>query len=99
MSGSIFVLDKNNTITELKETQYSSEDVFQELIEKYPNILAGDQITPDNPRKWIFISREMGIPDKEDSSNRWYIDHLFIDQDAIPTFVEVKRSTDTRLRR
>lgn len=99
MSGSIFVLDKNNTITELKETQYSSEDIFQELIEKYPNILAGDQITPDNPRKWIFISREMGIPDKEDSNNRWYLDHLFIDQDAIPTFVEVKRSTDTRLRR
>ena len=51
MSGSIFVLDKNNIITELKETQYSSEDIFQELIEKYPNILAGDQITPDNPRK------------------------------------------------
>ena len=53
MSGSIFVLDKNNTITELKATQYSSEDIFQELIEKYPNILAGDQITPDNPRKWM----------------------------------------------
>ena len=27
------------------------------------------------------------------------LDHLFIDQDAIPTFVEVKRSSDTRIRR
>ena len=27
------------------------------------------------------------------------MDHLFIDQDAIPTFVEVKRSSDTRIRR
>ena len=32
MSGSIFILDKSNIITELKETQYSSEDIFQELI-------------------------------------------------------------------
>ena len=99
MGESIFVLDSNNKIIELKESKYSSEDIFQELIEKYPNILAGDQITPDNPRRWIFISREIGVPDKEDGSNRWYLDHLFIDQDAIPTFVEVKRSTDTRVRR
>ena len=27
------------------------------------------------------------------------MDHLFLDQDAIPTIVEVKRSTDTRIRR
>ena len=69
MGESIFVLDSNNKIIELKESKYSSEDIFQELIEKYPNILAGDQITPDNPRRWIFISREIGVPDKEDGSN------------------------------
>jgi hypothetical protein len=27
------------------------------------------------------------------------VDHLFVDQDAVPTLVEVKRSTDTRIRR
>lgn len=27
------------------------------------------------------------------------MDHLFLDQDAVPTLVEVKRSTDTRIRR
>ena len=30
---------------------------------------------------------------------RWSIDHLFLEQDAIPTLVEVKRSSDTRIRR
>ena len=30
---------------------------------------------------------------------RWYVDHLLLDQDAIPTMVEVKRSGDTRIRR
>jgi hypothetical protein len=33
------------------------------------------------------------------SGNRWSVDHLFLDQDAIPTIVEVKRSSDTRIRR
>ena len=96
MGKSIFILDKNNKITELK---YTSEDIFQELIEKYPNILAGDQITPDNPRRWIFISIEVGAPDKEDRNNRWYLEYLFIDQDARPTFIEIKRSADTMVRR
>ena len=33
MGESIFILDRNNKITELKESKYSSEDIFQELIE------------------------------------------------------------------
>ena len=98
MTGSIFVLDNNGAI-ELKESKFDNEAIFQELIEKYPNILAGDQITPEAPRKWIFISREMGVPSEKEGSNQWFLDHLFIDQDSIPTFVEVKRSSDTRIRR
>ena len=39
------------------------------------------------------------MPDEQDSSGRWSLDHLFLDQDAIPTLVEVKRSSDTRIRR
>jgi hypothetical protein len=30
---------------------------------------------------------------------RWSLDHLFLDQDGVPTLVEVKRGTDTRIRR
>ena len=99
MSGSIFVLDQNDNISELRETKYKSEDIFQSLIEQYPGILAGDQISPEEPRQWIFISREMGVPSELGGGSRWYLDHLFLDQDAIPTFIEVKRSSDTRLRR
>jgi len=29
----------------------------------------------------------------------WALDHLLLDQDAIPTLVEVKRSSDTRIRK
>jgi len=94
-----YLLTQNGGITELKETNYENEDFLQSLIEKYPNILAGDQIDLNSPRKWILISREMSVPDSENGSNQWSLDHLFSDQDAIPTFIEVKRSTDTRIRR
>src|SRR5712692_1756730 len=38
-------------------------------------------------------------PSAEGGGGRWPVDHLFLDQDAIPTLVEVKRSSDTRIRR
>jgi hypothetical protein len=41
----------------------------------------------------------MPVPAEEDGAGRWSLDHLFLDQDAVATLVEVKRSSDTRLRR
>jgi hypothetical protein len=48
---------------------------------------------------WLLVQRELGIAGEEDGSDRWSLDHLFLDQDGVPTLVEVKRSSDTRLRR
>jgi len=98
MSSVIFLI-QGEKLVELREEKYDSEDLFQEYLENYPKILAGDQINSENPRRWLLISREMGVPDDENAQNRWSLDHFFIDQDGIPTFVEVKRSTDTRARR
>lgn len=39
------------------------------------------------------------MPDEQDGGGRWSVDHLFLDQDAVPTLVEVKRSSDSRIRR
>lgn len=69
------------------------------LLAEYPNLLSGDQINQVSPRRWLLISREASIPGEEVGSGRWAVDHLFLDQDGIPTLVEVKRSTDTRIRR
>jgi hypothetical protein len=41
----------------------------------------------------------VGIPGDVDQTDRWSLDHLFLDQDGIPTFVECKRASDTRTRR
>jgi len=68
-------------------------------VDKYPELIVGEQINPDDPPRWIVIQREAAIPSSEEQSGRWSIDHLFLDQRARPTFVEVKRSSDTRIRR
>jgi hypothetical protein len=72
---------------------------LQQLLEKNFDLLPGDQIDPDDPRRWLLIKREMPVPDPSTGADRWSIDFFFVDQDAIPTFVECKRRDDTRSRR
>src|SRR6185369_3027447 len=62
-------------------------------------VLTGDQMSGSAPRKWLLMKREAGIPGEDGGAERWSADHLFVDQSGIPTIVEVKRSTDTRIRR
>lgn len=99
MSGQIFNIQDDGTLIEMNAAPFADEDRFQALLESYPNLLGGDQMHSSEPRRWLLINREMGIPDQKDAANRWSLDHLFLDQEAIPTLVEVKRSSDTRLRR
>ena len=95
----IWRLDEDGEPTPLDEAKYDNEDALQELIANHPDVLAGEQMTPDEPRRWLLISREMGIPDSPDSGDRWAVDHLLLDQDACPTLVEVKRGDNPEIRR
>jgi len=99
MSGSIFLLQGGADLVRLNEAPYDSESLLQQLLAQYPDLLAGDQIDHDEPRRWLLISREMAVPGELDGAGRWWLDHLFLDQEGIPTLVEVKRSSDTRIRR
>lgn len=90
---------QNDELIEMSPGKYVTEDELQSLIERYPGLLAGADINPDNPRRWLLIAREPGLATGADQSDRFSVDHLFVDQDAIPTIVEVKRSSDTRIRR
>lgn len=75
------------------------ERELQRILEKNPALLPGDQIDPDDVRRWLLVKREMPVPDPNTGSDRWSIDFFFVDQDATPTFVECKRFADTRSRR
>jgi hypothetical protein len=99
MVDSIFLLGAQQKPIELKSQPYDSEDLLQRLLADYPHLIAGQQIDEAEPRRWLLVTREMGVPREEAGNGRWSLDHLFLDQDGIPTLVEVKRSTDSRIRR
>lgn len=99
MDGTIYLIGKGGELEEMFQQPYEKEDILQKYLEDYPNLLPGDQIDQTSPRKWLLISREMGIPGEEGGSDRLSVDHFFLDQDGTPTLVEVKRSSDLRSRR
>lgn len=81
------------------EAAFENEDTLQRLLAKCPDLMPGELITPDEPRRWLLLARELGIPAEEGGGDNYSLDHLLLDQDGVPTFVEVKRASDTRIRR
>ena len=99
MAERIYNRTGNGTLDPLEEEPFSTEDELQALIADYPELLDGEQIRPGDPRRWLLITREKGIADSSEASDRWSIDHLIVDQDAVPTLVEVKRGSNSQIRR
>src|SRR5215467_3553505 len=99
MSDSIFLLGDDGVLTEVSSAPYNAEAELQELLAGHVDLLPGAQINRDSPRRWLLVKREAGIPNHESGGMWWSVDHLLVDQDAVPTFVEVKRASDTRARR
>jgi hypothetical protein len=99
MGGKIYLLQANGSLQPMSEHAYVSEEKLQLLLKEHPELLAGEQINEEEPRRWLLISREVGIPFEEGGREWMSLDHLFLDQDGIPTLVEVKRSRDVRIRR
>ena len=99
MSPGIYFIGAGGELVEMREQAYDSEAVLQELLEKYPNLLAGDESSDERPRRWVLVRREAGVGLEVGGTDRWWIDHLFLDQDGVPTLVEVKRGADSRIRR
>jgi hypothetical protein len=95
----VFVLTEARALVPMQVASFTSEDDFQELLARFPALLAGDQMDSAYPRRFILVDREQPIACELGGAGRWSLDHLFLDQDGVPTLVEVKRGTDTRIRR
>ena len=89
MPGQIFLLDERGGLRSgsMTESPYDTEGILQKTLATHPALLAGDQIDPDNPRKWILVSREVSVPSTDAEVGRWSPDHLFLDQDASPSYL------------
>jgi hypothetical protein len=99
MAENLFLLGKDNSLKVMEQTGFISEDVFQEILARFPALLTDSNFGEAAPRRWMLVRREAGIADREGGAERWSVDHIFLDQDGVPTLVEVKRATDTRARR
>jgi hypothetical protein len=97
MSG-IFLFPEGGGLVPMAEAPYDAEDVLQQLLADYPALLTGDR-NDGEEKRWLLVCRESGVPDEMAGAARWSLDHLFLDESGVPTLVEVKRSTDTRIRR
>ena len=88
----VYVVRDDGSSQPMTRVQCKDEDLeLQRILERNPDLLPGDQIDPEDPRRWLLIKREMPVPDPNSGVDRWSVDFLFADQDAMPTFVECKR--------
>jgi len=90
---SIFTESSSGELVEMRLTAPEEERILQELIERHPILIS---LADEN---LMLVQREAGATGTEVHGERWSLDHLFVTPDAIPVLVEVKRATDTRIRR
>lgn len=95
----VFLLEGEDSLRPMQPASFAKEDDFQRLLSRFPQLLVGDQVNPQNPRRWALVRREVPISTGELGASQWSIDHVFLDQDGIPTLVEIKRQSDSRIRR
>ncbi len=96
MNTSIFLIDAENQLAELRRSNYGSENIFQRLLADHPTML---RAAAGPTGKLLLVQREHPVPDQTEGAERWSLDHLFLDIDAVPVLVEVKQASDTRARR
>ncbi|MFI5706229.1 hypothetical protein [Kribbella sp. NPDC051620] len=99
MSGDGIFFRVGDDLVLLEEQQYDSESLLQEALARYPEVLAGPTTEGDGEGRLLLLGREAGVPSAEGGVRTFSLDHLFIDQQGVPVLVEVKRSSDTRIRR
>ncbi len=89
----IFTETADGQLTPMRPSSPPDEDSLQDLIGRFPEVISGDG------EPLLLVRREQTVPDAMDGSSRWSLDHLFVSHNAVPVLVEVKRATDTRIRR
>ena len=79
MGTGIYLVGDDRKLVEMVEQPYAKEDLLQELLADHPSLLAGGQIDSAAPRRWLLVSREVGVPDGTEASDRWAVDQVFLD--------------------
>jgi hypothetical protein len=94
----IFLI-RNGELVVMRQEPYESEELLQQALARFPAVIAGGATSGEGADALLLVRREMGVPSSESSGGTWSLDHLFLDPAGVPVVVEVKRSSDTRIRR
>ncbi len=98
--GRIYIRNNGKEdIEPLDEEAFELEIDLQKLIADNLELLGERDSTIADARRWLLVKREKGIAVTEHAGSRLFLDHLLVDQDAIPTLVEVKRGSNPDVRR
>ena len=76
--GGIYLIQSDDQLVEMTEQAYDSEDLLQVLLARYPSILAGDQVNPSAPRRWLLVRREFGVPASGGGGGRQWDEETFM---------------------
>ncbi len=77
----------------------SEETELQRILCQNTQLLPPEQISPEDPPRWLLVGREVAVPDPATGHDRWKLDVFLLDHNATPTLVECKRYLDSRARR
>lgn len=98
MADPIFPSRSDDGWTEVAETPFETEDELEEVVAANPQLLC-DSFTQGFPQRLLLIDRQQGVRISEQSAFEKEIDLLFVDQDAVPTLVEVKLRKNGEIKR
>ena len=97
MNDSFGMPPQNGEQIDEGEQDFGAETWLQRVVAESPGILEGDETNLAVLRPWLLIAREMPVLSEGEGDDK--LDHLFLDQNAVPILVEVKRRSNRDLRR
>jgi len=81
MGDGVYHLDPTGTLRAMTSTPYENAETLSGLVQSHPGLLAGEQLTPEAPRRWALV-----LPATGGSTGRRGVS-LYVDQDGVPTLV------------
>src|SRR5260370_38129734 len=98
MADDVIFVRRGEDLVSLPVAPYEAEAVLQELLEHHPQLLAGDEMSRSDPRRFLLVCPEAPGADHS-GAGRGSLDHLVVDQEPDPPPREVKRNSHTPDRR
>ena len=62
MAGRIYLLKEDSKLLAMEEAPYDSERLLQKLLADHPDLLAGDQIDAEEPRRCLLVKSPQDYP-------------------------------------